>query len=140
MKTISWKIHLNSDPAHVFRLLTRPEGIVKFWSESAIQDNNIIHFAFPNGETYDGEIIKIVPYNEFHLKYFNSLVKLYLVASDQGGTDLTLINENVPEKDYTEVNAGWVSVLMNLKAVADFQIDLRNHNPQRTWDQGYADN
>jgi len=38
------------------------------------------------------------------------------------------------------VLAGWVSVLMALKAAVDHGVDLRNHDPQRTWDQGYADN
>jgi hypothetical protein len=35
--------------------------------------------------------------------------------------------------------AGWVSVLLALKAAADFRVDLRSHDPQRTWSQGYAD-
>ncbi len=41
---------------------------------------------------------------------------------------------------FSEVKAGWVSLLMNLKAVADFKCDLRNHDLEKTWDQGYADN
>lgn len=28
---------------------------------------------------------------------------------------------------------------MALKAAADFGVDLRNHDPTRTWDQGYVD-
>ncbi len=38
----------------------------------------------------------------------------------------------VPEEDRTEVIAGWVSVLMALKAAVDFSVDLRNHDPVRT--------
>ena len=57
-----------------------------------------------------------------------------------GGTDLTLTDEGVPEADHAEVLAGWVSVLMALKAAVDFGVDLRNHDPARSWDQGYADN
>jgi len=34
----------------------------------------------------------------------------------------------------------WVSVLMNLKARADHGVDLRNHDPARTWTKGYVDN
>jgi hypothetical protein len=33
-----------------------------------------------------------------------------------------------------------VSVLLALKAAADFGVDLRNHDPARTWWQGYCDN
>ena len=140
MRTITWKLHLKSDPKAVFALLATDAGRKKFWAEKAVEENGIIHFVFPNGQTYDSHIIRGVPDKEFYLDYFESLVKFQLTLAENGGTDLTLINENVPESDFSEVNAGWVSVLMNLKAVADFQHDLRNHDPKRTWDQGYADN
>jgi hypothetical protein len=29
---------------------------------------------------------------------------------------------------------------MALKAAADFSADLRNHDPSRTWERGFADN
>ncbi|WP_422861107.1 SRPBCC domain-containing protein [Flagellimonas sp. W118] len=140
MKTITWKLQLASDPNKVFDLLTTAEGITKFWSEKVNLDGNVIHFLFPNGQTYQGQIIKSIPSKEFHLDYFNSLVKFKLKEMENGGTDLTLSNENIPESDFYQVHAGWISVLMNLKAVADFQCDLRNHNPKKTWDQGYVDN
>ena len=140
MKTLTWKLRLKSAPKAVFDLLTTAEGRKKFWAEKAIAENGIIHFIFPNGQTYNSHIIREIPDKEFYLDYFGSLVKFLLTRGENGGTDLTLINENVPESDFAEVNAGWVSVLMNLKAVADFQHDLRNHDPKRTWDQGYADN
>jgi hypothetical protein len=46
----------------------------------------------------------------------------------------------IPDEWHAEVNAGWVSVLMALKAAADFRVDLRNHDTRRTWSQGYCDN
>ncbi len=140
MKTITWKLHLKSDPNSVFNFLTTSSGRSKFWCENEVEKGNIIQFLFPNGQTYDSQIIKTTPNKEFHLDYFNSLVKFLLIPLENGGTDLTLINENVPESEFCETKAGWVSVLMNLKATADFQCDLRNHNPGKTWDQGYADN
>ncbi|WP_445382973.1 SRPBCC family protein [Robiginitalea sp. IMCC43444] len=140
MKTITWKLHLKSDPNTVFDLLTTSEGRNNFWAEKAFKKGSVIHFLFPNGQTYDSQIIKTIPNKEFHLDYFNSLVKFHLEPAENGGTNLTLVNENVTESDFSEVNAGWISVLMNLKAVADFQCDLRNHDPKKTWDQGFADN
>ncbi|GAG35938.1 unnamed protein product, partial [marine sediment metagenome] len=53
---------------------------------------------------------------------------------------LTLTDEGVPSAHREEVIAGWVSVLMALKGAADFGVDLRNHDPHRSWDQGYCDN
>ncbi|WP_299549944.1 SRPBCC domain-containing protein [Seonamhaeicola sp.] len=140
MKSITWKLNLRSKPQVVFDLLNTPEGRMKFWTEKATQDQNNIHFSFPNGQTYDGRILVSRPHKEFHLEYFDSLVKFTLRPSVEGGTDLTLMNENVSESDFSEVHAGWISVLMNLKAVADFNCDLRNHDPEKTWDQGYVNN
>ena len=140
MKAIYWKLHLKTEPKVIFDFLATSDGRAKFWSEQANEENGLIHFVFPNGQTYDSSILKIVPNTEFHIDYFNSLVKFKLKACENGGTDLSLINEGVAEREFSEVNAGWVSVLMNLKAVADFHCDLRNHNPIKTWDQGYVDN
>ena len=30
---------------------------------------------------------------------------------------------------------GWVSVLLELKAAADYNVDVRNHDVTRTWDR-----
>jgi hypothetical protein len=32
------------------------------------------------------------------------------------------------------------TTLLALKAAADFGVDLRTHDPARTWEQGYAEN
>jgi hypothetical protein len=56
------------------------------------------------------------------------------------GTDLTLTDEGVLAADRTEVIAGWVSVLMALKATVDFGADLRTHDADRQWDTGYVEN
>ncbi|MGH9769506.1 MAG: hypothetical protein ACREAB_18940 [Blastocatellia bacterium] len=51
-----------------------------------------------------------------------------------------MTDEGAKASDRIEVIAGWVSVLMALKAAVDFGIDLRNHDPQRTWDEGFVEN
>ncbi len=91
MKTIIWKLLLKSDSNTVYNLLSNSEGRRKFWSEDATEEGNIIHFLFPNGQTYNSEIIKTITNKEFHLDYFNSLVKFKLESTKNGGTDLTLM-------------------------------------------------
>ena len=140
MNTVKWKIHLRSDPEAVFLFLTTAEGREKFWAEKAPERNGVIHFTFPNGESYDSKILRLHPGREFHIDYFNSYLKIILDPSENGGTDLTLINEGVGDSDYLETYAGWVSVLLNLKAVLDYEVDLRNHEKNRTWDQNFVDN
>ena len=68
------------------------------------------------------------------------LIENILESDKNQETNLTLSNEGVSEAEFVEVRSGWVSVLLNLKAVADFKVDLRNHDPNKTWNQGYVDN
>jgi hypothetical protein len=53
---------------------------------------------------------------------------------------MTLEAGNVDDRFRNEMAAGWVSVLVALKAATDFGVDLRNHDPERTWEQRFVDN
>jgi uncharacterized protein YndB with AHSA1/START domain len=138
---IRWRLHLASSPSTVHHILATDEGRARFWAESAVEDAGAIHFVFPDGQRWTGRILSNEPPRLFRVRYFGGTVMTFLLEDDgAGGTDLTLTDEGVPEAHRAEVLAGWVSVLMALKAAADFSVDLRNHDPGRTWDQGYADN
>lgn len=122
-------------------MLSTDEGRAQFWAESAVEKGGVIHFIFPGGQTWQGKILANDPPNHFAVEYYGgSHASFHLAEDDAGGTDLTLTDAGVPEADRIEVTAGWVSVLMALKAAADFSVDLRNHDPQRSWDQGYVEN
>ena len=138
--SVRWKIHVSASPEDVFALLTTDEGRAKFWAESAVERNGLIHFVFPNGFKWKGRILQQEPPNLFALEYIGNTETRFALSSGRGGTDLTLSDQGIAPEYRDVVNAGWVSVLMNLKAVAEFGVDLRNHDPTRTWDQGYADN
>jgi hypothetical protein len=140
MKTVELKIYLKSSTKKVFEFLNSTNGREKFWAERAPGKDGIIHFTFPNGESYSSKILRIIQNREFHIDYFNSYVKFFLVPAENNGTDLTLINEGIEDHEYLNIHSGWVSVLLNLKAAADCNCDLRNHNKNKTWDQKYVDN
>lgn len=140
MKTIRWSLYLRSSPDVVFNMLTTKKGMERFWAEKVEVTGDLIHFNFPNGQEYKGRIIRIEPPGEFSVDYFNSKVEFILQPAESGGTVLSLVNSEVPDEEFTEVHAGWVSVLLNLKAVVDFGVDLRNHDEKRTWDQGFVEN
>jgi len=138
---IRWKLHLNSSPQTVYEKLSTNEGRASFWAESAIEQDGIIHFVFPNQAEWKGRILGNEPFREFKVEYYGSSITTFELNTDgSGGTDLTLTDQSVPLEDQIEVIAGWVSVLMALKASVDFGIDLRNHDPVRTWDKGYVEN
>ena len=137
---IVWKIHCASPVEKIFELLASNEGRKRFWAESAEEVNGNIHFSFANGQTLSSKIVRKVPNAEFSIIYFNSLVTFLLSSDEVAGTDITLINKNVQATEYEETKAGWVSVLLALKASADFGIDLRNHSKEKNWDTGFVDN
>jgi uncharacterized protein YndB with AHSA1/START domain len=138
---IHWKLHLRSSPQKVYELLSTGKGRASFWAESATEQDGMIHFVFPNQAEWKGRILENDPPHRFKVEYYGgSITTFHLEPDGSGGTDLTLTDQGVPEEDRTEVIAGWVSVLMMLKAGVDFGIDLRNHDPRRTWDEGFVEN
>lgn len=138
---IHWRVHLNSAPHDVYRVLATDEGRAQFWAESARETDGKIEFKFPNGATWAGEILANQPPSLFAIRYWGgSIVTFRLVDDGAGGTDLDLTDAGVPAEWQTDTEAGWVSVLLALKAAVDFGVDLRNHDPLRTWAQRFADN
>ena len=132
-------MHLASPPEAVWELLAADEGRAQFWAESSTERAGAITFAFPNGEEATGRVLEAEAPTRLAVDYFGSPATFELAPDGARGTDLTLVQE-VNDESYAEVNAGWVSVLMSLKAAVDHGIDLRNHDAQRTWSQGYCDN
>ncbi len=137
---IVMNIHCASPVEKVFNFLSTDEGRRKFWAETAEQKGTEIHFLFPNGQEYHSLVKAMKRPSLLSIEYFNSTATFILSETTDGGTNVKLVNEGVPPEEYGEVNAGWVSVLLTLKAAADFGVDLRNHQQERTWSDGYVDN
>ncbi|MGH9853879.1 MAG: SRPBCC family protein [Blastocatellia bacterium] len=138
---IQWRLHLKSPPSAVYEMIATDEGRAKFWAESAVEHEGLIHFIFPNHQTWKGRVLKRRTARKLVFEYFGgSTVTFDLWDDGSGGTVLTLTDEGLKTSDRIEAVAGWVSVLMALKAAVDFGVDLRNHDPQRTWDEGFVEN
>ena len=138
---IRWKLHFKSSPQTVYQQLSSNEGRAAFWAESAVERNGMIHFVFPNHAESKGKILENDAPRTFKIEYYGGSISTFeLIPDATGGTELIMTDQGVPTEARTEVIAGWVSVLMALKASVDYDIDLRNHDPGRTWDDGYAEN
>ena len=138
---IRWKLHLKSSQQIVYEKLSTNHGRASFWAESAMEQDGVIHFVFPDQAEWKGKILENDPPHRFKVEYYGGSITTFELNSDgSGGTDLSLTDQGVPAEDRTEVIAGWISVLMALKSSVDFGIDLRNHDPNRTWNEGYAEN
>lgn len=136
---IRWRIYVPTAPENVYELLATDKGRKKFWVEESCEENGTIRFDFINGQSITSRIIENVPPSRFVLTYFDqSTVRFEITADGRGGTDLLMEETGVPESTWHENYAGWLCVLLGLKA-AVLGIDLRSHDPQRTWDQGYVD-
>lgn len=93
---------------------------------------------FPGGEAVNARLIRAERPSVIEMLYFGAETRFDLSPAEGGC--VVKVDAMVPEIEFDEVNAGWVSVLMNLKAVAGFGIDLRNHNERYSWARGFADN
>jgi uncharacterized protein YndB with AHSA1/START domain len=138
--TIVWRVHFGAPPERVYQFLATDEGRREYWAESAEEVNGMIRWVFHNGIESTGSVLEMVPDSRVKVSYFNWLVTLDLMAAPEGGTDLIMTCERVADGEWTESVAGWVSLLLTMKAAVDFGVDLRNHDPTRTWNHGYVDN
>ncbi len=138
--TIRWRIHLVSPPETVHRMLATPQGRRRFWADSAVEREGAVEFVFSNGERLRGRILENAPPRRFAVEYFQGSRAAFDLAGDgEGGTDLTLTETGVAGENREQNLAGWVSVLLALKAAVDFGVDLRNRDGRRTWERGYVD-
>lgn len=138
MDDIRWRVHLRSSPEAVFEALDTPAGRRRFWAESAEEISpGGIEFVFASGERLRARVIERAPGRLFAVSYFGgSVARFELEPDGEGGTELSLIETGVPAGHWLDNHAGWVSVLLSLKAAVDHGIDLRNHDPRRIWVPG----
>lgn len=136
---IVWRVHLATPPEAVFDALDSAAGRASFWAESAVERDGAVHFAFVDGEQWVGEILGRERPHRWSVDYFDAPVTFHLRDDGLGGTDVELEHMGVAPEHRTEVTAGWLNVLLPMKAALDFGVDLHNHDPQRSWRQAYVD-
>ncbi len=138
---VEWKLHLASSREAIFDLLTTDRGRERFWAERSRSSDGAFTLTFAGGEEQGCEIVAQIPPDEFAFRYFDgTLVEVRLASDGRGGTDLSLVEIGFKDGAHrTENLAGWIQVLLCLKAAADHGVDLRNHDPQRTWSAGYCE-
>ena len=136
---VVWRVRLRSSPEGVYDALDTAEGREGFWAEEAPEQDGRIEFRFVNGVVTTAEVLVRDRPSLWRIRYFGSEVTFQLERHPDGGTDLTMTDRGVAPEDRAEVTAGWLNVLFPLKAFVDFGIDLRSHDPERTWQRGYID-
>ena len=136
---IQWRMHLPVPPMRVFEALSSNDGRAAFWAESAVELGGRIEFRFVDGRSCVCEILEHRPPHVFCVDYMGGPARFEITPDGRGGTDLLLTHEGVDPDEWQEVHAGWLNVLFPLKAWLAHGVDLRNHDPDRSWDRGFAD-
>lgn len=136
---IRWRMHIPAAPEKVYAAIDSDEGRARFWAESAVERDGAIEFRFINGYACRSPILERRSPSLFVLDYIGGPVRFELEPDGRGGTDLFLTHEGIGDDEWNEVHAGWLNVLFPLKAWVAHDLDLRNHDLTRSWDQGYAD-
>lgn len=139
-KTVVWRVMLPVAREAAFAALDGQQGRESFWAERAPERDGVIHFRFPNGQTTMSKILRREPPSLYELDYFGSPTKIEFEAAGEETTVLSLEARNIPDEDYLDVYAGWVSVLMAMKCWIATGCDLRNHDSNRSWDQKFVEN
>jgi uncharacterized protein YndB with AHSA1/START domain len=135
---ILWRLRLSSAPERVFSAWLTPADHVRFWSERSEPDAKGFRLHFIDGTVALCEVVESVTPSHIRMQYFDARVDITLDRLDDG-TDLTLTAHDGPSADWQDVYAGWLNVLLPFKAWVDFGVDIRNHDPSRTWRQRYVD-
>lgn len=132
-------MHIPAPREAVFAALDSAEGRASFWAESAIEIDGHIEFRFINGYVCRSRILERRPPSVLSIDYLGGPARFELVSDGATGTDLLLTHDGAEPDEWNEVHAGWLNVLFPLKVWVMLGVDLRNHDPERSWDQGYAD-
>lgn len=137
-KEIVWRLHLSAPPERVYEAWLDVNAHPRFWCERSRLVPEGFEFEFIDGTQERCAVLESIPASLIRLRYFGARVEIALAAAS-GGTDLTLTARDVSASDWEDTHAGWLNVLLPFKAWVDFGIDLRNHDPARTWRRRYVD-
>jgi hypothetical protein len=128
------KVYCVSAASEVYRAVSTALGRERFWAESATESDGVITFVLADGSTDESRIEQAVPDRRYQLRYFGRTLTFTLTPTATGGTDVTLTSSAYATG---ALEGEVVSLLLRLKALVDFGVDLRHHDPTRT--TSYAD-
>ncbi len=136
----SWRVNLSAPRELVFDLLTPDLETDPYRASSAGQFDSENGWIAPEGAHLKDATLDLLPPRRIVARYAGGgVATLDLTDDGRGGTDLRLTDIGQQAEDRTELVAGWVSVLLALKASVDFSLDLRDHDHRTFWTGAYVE-
>jgi uncharacterized protein YndB with AHSA1/START domain len=137
---LRWRVALPAPREDVWALLATDAGRERFWAETSQQSGKRVELRFADGTTTRLEVLASNAPTSIAVRYFDAKTTFELTSTSGGLTLLEVTADNVLPADTIDVAAGWVSVLLCLKAYVMAGLDLRNHDPRYAWSAGFVDN
>ena len=142
------RIEIKAPPSKVFKCWTDPRELIKWFpikAEFEARQGGQFYFEWLAGDKFSGEIIRarkpsLVEF-PFGSKGEKVLVKIKKV---RGGSEIELrqYDMKTTPKDKVTMHLGcregWTFFLVNLKSWLEHGIDLRGHNPRKSYRQNYV--
>ena len=142
------KIEIRATPERVFKAWTSDKEIVKwFMTEAKLEPKKGGRFfmKFLTGATGDETVLAIRKNRSFRFTFGSDGETVEVtVKKTKLGTDCVLRQFGMKDTPDARINwhmgcrNGWVFFLTNLKAYLEKKIDLRSHDPKKTYLQGYV--
>lgn len=125
---IQLTFHLQSAPSEVFRALTDPKTLVKWWPAKAFVSAGEKRFTltFQNGFVMSGELSNLKENKSISFSWVEGIASFELYNKGKG-TFLKLHHDGFKSPEaLARSSAGWSYYLMNMKSVLHHGIDLRS--------------
>jgi hypothetical protein len=136
----SWRVHLLAPRELVFDLITPEFEPGPYRASSAGRLDGENGWLAPEGAHLKDATLDLTPPRRIVARYAGGGVATLELSDDgRGGTVLRLTDVGQQAEDRTELVAGWVSVLLALKASVDFSLDLRDHDRRTFWTGAYLE-
>lgn len=142
------KIEIASPPSRVFQAWTDETVIVKWFVEKAHiepRKGGRIYLEWLGGVSGDERILAIRDQTYLRFPFGGKQVQVEVkIKKDKRGSICTLRQfqmETTPKARvewHMGCKTGWVFFLTNLKALLEHGIDLRSHDPKRSYKQHFA--
>lgn len=141
------RVLIKAPPLRVFKAWTDPAEIVRWFTVKAELEprkGGRLYFEWLAGDKFEGKIIRVRKPNLLVFPFGSKGEEVEVkISKVKGGSLVELRQYGMKTSPNDKVSmhlgcqTGWTFFLANLKAWLEHKIDLRGHDPSRSYRQGY---